>query len=57
MKELIRSKRKLKESEEDLKDVRDQLADLKSYLDNILLRVMETNPSILSSNHGGRGDL
>jgi len=49
VKEVIRSKRKLREREEELKETREQLSDLKSYLDKILLRVMETNPAILSS--------
>ncbi len=49
IKEVIRGKRKLKEKEDELKETREQLTDLRAYLDNILVRVMETNPTILSS--------
>lgn len=41
-KELILSKQALKRKDQELKDV-------KGYLDNLLLRIMETNPSLLSS--------
>ena len=41
-KELILSKQVLKRKDQELKDV-------KGYLDNLLLRIMETNPSLLSS--------
>ena len=42
VKELIHSKQRLKNAEDELKDV-------KSYLDNLLLRIMETNPALLST--------
>ena len=42
VKELIHTKQRLCNSEEELKAVR-------NYLDNLLLRIMETNPSLLSS--------
>ncbi len=42
MKELIHSKQRLKSTENELKDV-------KNYLDNLLLRIMETNPTLLST--------
>ena len=41
VKELVLTKNKLRSSEEELKAVR-------GYLDNLLLRIMETNPGILS---------
>ena len=44
VKELIHSKQRLKTTEEELKDV-------KNYLDNLLLRIMDTNPSLLSAVH------
>ena len=44
VKELIHSKQRLKGME-------DELLSVKRYLDNLLLRIMETNPSILSATH------
>jgi hypothetical protein len=41
VKELVLTKNKLRSSEEELKAVR-------GYLDNLLLRIMETNPGMLS---------
>ena len=41
MKELVHTKTKLHSTEEELKAVR-------GYLDNLLLRIMETSPGILS---------
>jgi len=42
VKELIHTKQRLSSAEDELKAV-------KNYLDNLLLRIMETNPSLLSS--------
>ena len=42
VKELIHSKQRLRSTEDELKAV-------KNYLDNLLLRIMDTNPSLLSS--------
>ena len=42
VKELVHSKQRLQSTERELVEV-------KSYLDNLLLRIMESNPAILSS--------
>ena len=41
-KELILSKQALKRKDQELKDI-------KGYLDNLLLRIMDSNPTLLSS--------
>lgn len=42
MRELVSSKQALKRKDQELKDI-------KSYLDNLLLRIMDSDPTILSS--------
>ena len=50
VKELVGCKEKLVSTEERLATADEQLKELKSYMDTLLLRIMETNPSILSAN-------
>lgn len=50
MKELISCRSKLINTEEKLNKTDSQLKETRAYMDNLLLRIMETNPSILSAN-------
>ena len=47
VKELVLNKKTLKETKDKLKKAEDELLAVRAYMDTILLRVMETNPSIL----------